>query len=45
MAFREVADLLAARDTPFEQLCAQDAVNARQSERLRLTEARCGRHR
>ncbi len=39
-AFREVADLLSARDSLVAQLRAQDAVRASQSERLRLTEAR-----
>ena len=39
-AFREVADLLAARDTLVEQLKAQDANRNNQNERLRLVEAR-----
>ncbi|HEX5392144.1 MAG TPA: efflux transporter outer membrane subunit [Rhodocyclaceae bacterium] len=39
-AFREVADLLVARDTLIEQLRAQQATDKAQSERLRLTEAR-----
>lgn len=39
-AFREVADLLAARDQLRRQLSAQQAAERSQSERLRLTEAR-----
>lgn len=39
-AFREVADLLAARDTLNEQLKAQDANRKSQDERLKLVEAR-----
>ncbi|MCK9283220.1 MAG: efflux transporter outer membrane subunit [Rhodocyclaceae bacterium] len=39
-AFREVADLLAARANLVEQLRAQQALEKSQSERLRLTEAR-----
>lgn len=39
-AFREVADLLAARDTLVEQLKAQDANRKSQDERLRLVDAR-----
>ena len=39
-AFREVADLLAARDTLSEQLKAQDANRKAQDERLKLVEAR-----
>ena len=39
-AFKEVADLLAARDTLIDQLKAQDANRKNQDERLRLTEAR-----
>jgi multidrug efflux system outer membrane protein len=39
-AFREVADLLVARDTLIEQLRAQQATEKAQTERLRLVEAR-----
>jgi len=39
-AFKEVADLLAARDTLIDQLKAQDANRKSQDERLRLTDAR-----
>ena len=39
-AFREVADLLVARDTLQQQLAAQQAYASSQMERLRLTEAR-----
>jgi len=39
-AFREVADLLAARDKLAEQLKAQQAAEKSQNERLRLVEAR-----
>lgn len=39
-AFREVADLLAARDTLIDQLKAQDANRDSQEERLHLVEAR-----
>jgi outer membrane protein, multidrug efflux system len=39
-AFREVADLLAARDKLGEQLKAQEAAEKSQNERLRLVEAR-----
>lgn len=39
-AFREVADLLAARTHLVEQLRAQQAAEKAQSERLRLTQAR-----
>ena len=39
-AFREVADLLVARDTLQQQLVAQNAFASSQLERLRLTEAR-----
>ncbi len=39
-AFREVADLLAARDRLAEQLAAQEAAEKAQNERLRLVEAR-----
>ncbi len=39
-AFREVADLLAARSTLGEQLKAQEATAAAQQQRLLLTEAR-----
>ncbi len=39
-AFREVADLLVARDQLAEQLKAQEAAEKAQNERLRLVEAR-----
>ena len=39
-AFREVADLLVARETLQQQLVAQNAYASSQMERLRLTEAR-----
>lgn len=39
-AFREVADLLAARDWLAEQLAAAEAAEQAQSERLRLVDAR-----
>ena len=39
-AFREVADLLAARDTLAEQLRAQEAAERAQDERLRIADAR-----
>lgn len=39
-AFREVADLLAARDTLAAQLRAQEAAEQAQNERLRLVDAR-----
>ncbi|MBF0160179.1 MAG: efflux transporter outer membrane subunit [Magnetococcales bacterium] len=39
-AFREVADLLVARDKLAEQLTAQEAVVKAQNERLRLVDAR-----
>lgn len=39
-AFREVADLLAARDKLAEQLKAQEAAERAQNERLRLVDAR-----
>lgn len=39
-AFREVADLLVARDKLFEQLMAQEAAENAQNERLRLVDAR-----
>lgn len=39
-AFREVADLLVARDKLAEQLAAQEAAEKSQTERLRLVDAR-----
>ena len=39
-AFREVADLLAAKDQLFEQLRAQERTDKVQAERLRLADAR-----
>jgi multidrug efflux system outer membrane protein len=39
-AFREVADLLAARDALAEQIRAQEAAEQAQRERLRIAEAR-----
>ncbi len=39
-AFREVADLLAARDALAEQIRAQEAAEQAQNERLRIAEAR-----